>query len=269
MRTCFDSVAGDYDLEFTESPLGRDLRAIVWNRLAVNFKPGDFILELNCGTGEDAVWMAKKGIRVLATDVSAEMLKSTAQKATANGVAGMIEVRHLDISRPETLPSDLRFDGVLSNFGGLNCVGDLRPVASILGERVVPGGRLVLIYMGRYCAWEIAWHCLHLRPITAFRRLRLKGAAARVGSEMLQVWYPTARPMHRVFEPWFSPRRVTGLGVFLPPTYLAHWISDRPRLYRFLGRIERSLASSFPFTSFGDHTICEFERTGESSRRGQ
>ncbi len=35
------------------------------------------ILELNCGTGEDAVLFSEKGFNIVATDVSEEMLKVT------------------------------------------------------------------------------------------------------------------------------------------------------------------------------------------------
>jgi len=265
----FDNVAASYDLEFVESPLGRDLRAIVWERLRANFKAGDLILELNCGTGEDAVWLAGKGIRVVATDVSGEMLKATARKAAAKGVSQMIEVRRLDIARPEAVISGARFDGVFSDFGGLNCADDLEPLATMLAEHVVPGGMLLLVLLGRYCPWEIAWHCLHLQPSTAFRRLRRGGAEGKVGRRVIRVQYPTARSLSRVFAPWFTLVRVAGLGVFLPPTYLAERMARNPRLCRFLGRLECGLAGRFPFSRLGDHQILEFRRAGECLRHGR
>ena len=53
---------------FTESRLGELLRQAVWRRLDDVFRPGDRVLELDCGTGEDAVHLARRGVRVLATD---------------------------------------------------------------------------------------------------------------------------------------------------------------------------------------------------------
>ncbi len=265
----FDDIASEYDREFVGSQLGRDLRAVVWNRLGARFKPGDCILELNCGTGEDAVWMAERGLRVVATDVSDKMLKATALKATARGVSDRVEVRRLDVARPEAMIPGLCFNGVLSNFGGLNCADDLAPLASMLAKHVAPGGILILVLMGRHCAWEIAWHCLHLKPRAAFRRLRAGGADARVGPHVIRVWYPTARSLRRMLSPWFVPRRVTGLGVFLPPTYLAETIARSPHLCRLLGQLERRLAGRFPLNRLGDHLIWEFQRTGEGSRHGE
>lgn len=51
-----------------------------WMRMQIHahcsrhFKPGDHILELNCGTGIDAVFFAEQGMKVHATDLSDGML---------------------------------------------------------------------------------------------------------------------------------------------------------------------------------------------------
>ncbi len=259
----FDSMAGDYDRDFARSMFGQELRAIVWERLAAHFKPGDRVLELNCGTGEDAVWLAKRGVRVLATDVSTKMVNLTLHKANANGVTSMIETRVLDIAAPGSEFGGLKFDGVLSNFGGLNCARDLGPLVLMLAAHVVPRGTLVLVFMGRYCAWEMAYHFLHLRAGAAFRRLRPVGAQATRGPHVVRVWYPTTQSLRRTLEPWFEEKRIMGLGTFLPPTHLAPVVLRRPRLYRMMLRLEHRFAPRFPFNLVGDHTICEYQRTGE------
>src|SRR3990172_1699331 len=97
----FGRIAADYDRAFTETQLARRLREIVWSCLAARFKTGDRVLELNCGTGEDATWLAGRGIYVVATDVSPEMLAVTARKALSRGVANRIEARLLDLARPQ------------------------------------------------------------------------------------------------------------------------------------------------------------------------
>ncbi len=258
----FDHAARYYDREFVRTPLGQELRAIVRERLAASFKPGDRVLELNCGTGEDAVWLARRGVQILATDVSPEMLNLTSEKAAACGLTSMIQVGRLDLARPGREYIGRKFEGVFSNFGGLNCARDLEPLASMLAECVVPGGTLLLVFMGRYCAWEVAWHCLHFRPAAAFRRLKPGGTMA--GAEYaMRVWYPNTRSMNRVLAPWFEIRRAAAVGVFLPPTYLAEVILRRPRLFRVLRNLERAFAARFPFKFIGDHTICEYRRTGD------
>ena len=54
----FDSLAAKYDDLFTRSVIGRAQRGAVWEALVDRFEPGAHILELNCGTGEDAVYLA-------------------------------------------------------------------------------------------------------------------------------------------------------------------------------------------------------------------
>ena len=55
----FDSLAAKYDDLFTRSMIGRAQRGAVWDALIDTFEPGSHILELNCGTGEDALFLAR------------------------------------------------------------------------------------------------------------------------------------------------------------------------------------------------------------------
>ena len=47
----------------------------MWRWLDTAFQPGEQVLELSCGTGEDALHLAEQGVRILATDPSAGMLE--------------------------------------------------------------------------------------------------------------------------------------------------------------------------------------------------
>jgi ubiquinone/menaquinone biosynthesis C-methylase UbiE len=64
----FDSLAPTYDQDFTASRVARYLRGRVHARLSRHFHAGDHVLELGCGTGEDALYLASQGIHVTATD---------------------------------------------------------------------------------------------------------------------------------------------------------------------------------------------------------
>ena len=66
----FDRIAQDYDQIFTNSLIGRAQRDAVWKVLTRTFRTNDKILELNCGTGEDAIFLAGNGISVIALDAS-------------------------------------------------------------------------------------------------------------------------------------------------------------------------------------------------------
>src|SRR5687768_2915196 len=79
----FDVLAGTYDAGFVNSLIGQAQRRIryKWLRPMLSRKTGRQLLEINCGTGTDAFWMAQKGHCVTATDASPAMIKKAQQKA--------------------------------------------------------------------------------------------------------------------------------------------------------------------------------------------
>ncbi|MGB2772026.1 MAG: methyltransferase domain-containing protein, partial [Anaerolineae bacterium] len=104
----FDDSAATYDDAFTESTIGRLLRAAVWRRLDAQFRAGDRVLELNCGTGADAIHLAQRGVHVLATDVSEAMLAVTRRKVAQAGMEELVQVAKLDIADLAAWGSSLR-----------------------------------------------------------------------------------------------------------------------------------------------------------------
>jgi SAM-dependent methyltransferase len=141
------------------------MRAAVWRRTDVLFPAGARVLELNCGTGVDALHLMERGVSVLATDVSQGMVDVAAARGVDAVRCGAEDIAALGAQRGP-------FDGVLSNFGGLNCVADLERVASGLGSSVRPGGAVVLCVMGPIVPWEWAWYLGHLQGRKAVRRLK-------------------------------------------------------------------------------------------------
>src|SRR5260370_8411782 len=77
--TAFDQLAADYDQRFTYSIIGRAQRNAVWKILTNTFKANDNILELNCGTGEDAIFLAGRDVAVFACYASHQMIPTPKQ----------------------------------------------------------------------------------------------------------------------------------------------------------------------------------------------
>ena len=94
----FDTAAQDYDKDFTDLQPGRWYREIVWDYMRRLFRKDGRILDLGCGTGEDAVFLAEQGCSVHAMDLSAGMLDKAKQKAGDAGVADRIEFTQCDLS---------------------------------------------------------------------------------------------------------------------------------------------------------------------------
>ncbi|MFQ5854084.1 MAG: class I SAM-dependent methyltransferase [Anaerolineae bacterium] len=281
MSHSFDGAAAGYDANFSHSRLGRWLRESVWEHLAAAFHAGDHLLELGCGTGEDAIWLAKQGVRVVATDASPAMLEVARYKAERAGVTDQVSLARLDlleirdwrleieavddpISNLHSPFSHLQspissFDGAFSNFGALNCLPDRRPIAEALAQWVRPGGRVVLVVMGPLCPWEVVWHLAHGEVRAAFRRFR-SGVVAHVGGgATARVWYPSPRRLRAEFAPYFRHLETVGIGALLPPSYLNHLVERWPRLFKTLATLERRLGHVFPWPWLNDHylTVCE------------
>lgn len=254
MTTAFDALAADYDRHFTGTPLGVLLRRAVWRRLDARFAPGGRVLDLACGTGEDAVHLGARGARVLAIDASPAMVEAARSKAARAGVDGSVEIRTLAIEDLGTLAGP--FDGAFSSFGGLNCVADLSRAARDLAALLRPGAPLLLCVMGPLVPWEWLGFLLRGRPSQAFRRLRPGGVSWRG----ITVRYPSIRTLRRAFAPSFRLTRVSAVGALLPPTDWEEWTRRHPRLLAALARWERRFETVPPLPWLADHYLAELER---------
>ena len=239
----FDRLAMSYDALWTQSAAGRAQRDAVWNVLDRVFRTGDEILDAGCGTGEDAVHLGRSGVHVSAIDSSGEMVRIACSRGVAATRLPLEELHRIHA----------QYDGVLSDFGALNCVGDLPAVAAGFARLVRPGGHAVLCLLNRTCAWEMVWYALRFRVPAAFRRLHRGPVPASLG---LGVYYPTAREIQRAFAEAFNLTRTCGVGVLVPPSYV--------RLPSRLVRVFRLLDSHFShcpgFRALGDHRLYVFQR---------
>jgi ubiquinone/menaquinone biosynthesis C-methylase UbiE len=258
----FDRIAQDYDKRFTNSLIGRAQRDAVWNVLTRTFRKNDKVLELNCGTGEDAIYLAGNGISVVALDASRQMIARAEQRLQQKSPETPVIFRELPTERMDDLHSEALFDGAFSNFSGLNCIADLGAVASSLARLVKRDGVLVLCFSTRFCPMEILYYLTHGQWRKAFRRCK---GYAEVTLDRLQftVYYPTLRKIRQSFAPDFRLYSCTGIGVAIPPSYLEGWARQHPRLFLLLRSLERLLATVPILRSTGDHVLLCFEKVSK------
>lgn len=255
----FDHIAGRYDETFTRTAIGRAQRKQVWRCLLTAFPPGSRVLELNCGTGEDARFLVERGRSVLACDASAAMIEIARRRYRENSSRGNIEYLQLANEDLGFLPSTKPFDGAFSNFSGLNCSADLRPIARDLAGLVKPRRRVLICLWGRVCVVEMFWYLLHGQPRKVFRRLSGK-ATAKLGGMAIPVTYPSVRKMCRAFSPWFRLVSRRAIGLFVPPSYVEHSIRDRENLVARLESLDQRFAQWPILRDVGDHMLLEFVR---------
>lgn len=260
----FDTLAPTYDQDFTGLSAARTLRQRVQSRLLDRFSAGDHLLELGCGTGEDALFLAEHDIHVTATDASEGMIAQTRAKI---GDHPLVTLAALDLNALPATFTERPFAGVYANFGVLNCAHDLGALAHWLAARVEEGGTVGLCVMSPWCIWEAVWHGIHLNFGTAFRRWR--GSTTfqpHPDAPEIRIIYPTIRQISTTFAPWFRRVHVQPIGLFLPPTDVYGALENRPRLLRLLTTLDTRFASRSAYSNFSDHYWIEFQRTAEKAK---
>ena len=101
-------------------------------------------LDVGCGEGADALWLAGRGWQVTAVDFSTTALDRGAAHAQALGreVAARIEWRHADLR--SWAPPPRSYDLVSAQYMHLPSA-ERRPLFARLAAAVVPGGTLLLV----------------------------------------------------------------------------------------------------------------------------
>ncbi len=255
----FDTIAESYDELFTRSSVGRAQRGIVWRALESAFQRGNRVLELNCGTGEDALFLSRRGVSVVACDASARMIEVAQRRKDSEAPESSVQFQLLRTEDLGLMRSVQLFDGVLSNFSGLNCVQGLGSVAENLAALTKPGAPVLICLSTRFCLWEILWFALRASPRKALRRL-WGTSTARVAEQSVRVWYPTIRSVRRSFAPWFRLTSIRAVGLTVPPSYVRSRTITHPKIIAQLEKIDRALGRLPIFRGIGDHVFLSFER---------
>jgi SAM-dependent methyltransferase len=246
-------VAARYDAVWTSTAIGRAQRGQVWRQVDELFGAGDSMLDVGCGTGEDAAHFAARGVTVHATDASAAMVREAARRGGfSTAVMRAEEIAETPASGRAGETACARtatpYDGVLANFGALNCVEDLAAVAGGLATVVRPGGHAAIGVIGRFCLWETLYYGARLEWRKALRRVRHRSQMSSMG---VRVHYRTVAELRAAFAPQFGCERWVGIGLLVPPSYvgLPDWLVD------WCAGLDRILAGLPVLRGLADHRL--------------
>ena len=240
----FDGVAPFYDAQFGRNPIGLYFRHVVQECLRPLFPRGARVLDLGCGTGDDALFLASLGAFVHGVDVSPAMIERARQKAASQEGAERVrfEVRAAeDVGLVEGL-----FDGAFSNFGALNCAS-LPAVGTALRARLRPGAPVAFCVIGRRPLPGLVQEALTGRPA--------RSPEARVAGHRLLAPGLSTRELQEGLGAGFSWHSSAALGVLVPAPAHEDWARRHPITFGVLAAAERLVRGWPGARECGDHLL--------------
>jgi ubiquinone/menaquinone biosynthesis C-methylase UbiE len=137
----FDTIAPRYDEQLSKDAWTRS----AFHGLVMQYVPaGSLLLDFGCGTGTDAFWYTKQGLRVIACDVSSGMLAELEKKCRAEIANGQVTTYHADYEGLLQLPLTEKPLAVVCNFAVLSLIPDLKPTFAAFANYVSSEGYVVV-----------------------------------------------------------------------------------------------------------------------------
>jgi ubiquinone/menaquinone biosynthesis C-methylase UbiE len=256
----FNRQAPVFDSIYGKDEIIRYKRNRVWEHMAGLLKPGAGILELNAGTGEDAVHFAQQGYSVHATDISEVMQQKLQEKIALNNSGDKVSTEICSFTELENLKMKGPYDHIFSNFAGLNCTQELGKVLSSLKHLLKPGGYVTLVILPKFCLWEFLL-LFRGRFKTAFRRFSgKKGTAAHIEGMHFRCWYYNPSFVRKRLKDSFEVVKLEGLCTIVPPSYIRDFATKHAKWYRYLVKKENKMKTRWPWRSIGDYYIISLRK---------
>lgn len=260
-RAAFNRAADTIDAVVVMNPVNSWLRKESRRELLATFPPGSTLIEIGCGTGADAVFLAQRGRRIAALDISDRMIERARERVATRNLEGTVllwrgrldEVA-VELGRSHWYP----FDGAYANFS-LAYEESLLEIARTVHRLLKPGARFVFSVPNKLCLSEPAVAVVRLRIRRIFRRFRdplwvsIRGTTVRV-----HVYTPVR--VRAILNGLFHVEGIAGVPVFMPPPSLYHPSFERLRAH--LESFDNRLARRFPWQLFGESTLFTVRKVG-------
>ena len=206
MQNDFDIAAPLYDETFTNTSIGKAQRMQVYQQLNTSSIQDKSlqILELNCGTGEDANYFNSLNHNVTATDISNEMIAVALEKFKDKD----INFHQLDINKLSDFNPKEKFDLIFSNFGGFNCLSktEIESFFTTARSIISKQGKIVLVIMPKQTVWERLYFLFKGDLKKANRRNFNKAINANVNGIVVKTWYFNPKDILKAFFMYSSNR---------------------------------------------------------------
>jgi deazaflavin-dependent oxidoreductase (nitroreductase family) len=263
VASAFDSASEEYDFTIRNNFINTWIRRRSIEVLSRYIRPDDYLLEIGCGTGAEALEVSKKVQGLVALDVSQGMIDLLSAKVKAKHREGKVIPLKLAASE---LPRAKEFFGghkirVAYSFNGaLNCEPRIHRFVSQLSDVLEPRGIFVCSIRNTLCLTEAISHALALQFDRMSPRKHQPVMVSVGGRDIPSAYYPPGT-FSDFFKPRFKVKEVIALPGLLPPAYLNDYYLRLRRFTSVLERLDSALSGRFPLSRFGDQTLFVFENS--------
>jgi ubiquinone/menaquinone biosynthesis C-methylase UbiE len=256
----FSRQSGVFDDLYSGNTIVNYKRGRIREHVLQYLKPGSGILELNSGTGQDALFFAQMGHRVHATDISNGMQEQLIKKIKADGMEDLVTNELCSFTQLGMLHNKGPYDHIFSNFAGLNCTGELDKVLASFSGLLKPGGVVTMVILPEFCLWETLL-LFKGKFKTAFRRFFSKnGRKAHLEGAYFKCWYYDPSYIIKHMKDSFSLLDLEGLCTIVPPSYIEGFAEKHPFAYRKLRGLEDKYRRIWPWRVMGDYYIISLRK---------
>lgn len=253
--TAFSRQAALFDALYSGNTIVQYKRDRVREHMNRFLKSGSNILELNAGTGEDAIYFARQGHYVHATDISKGMQERLAEKVLSAQLTEKISREICSFTQLDQLKSKGPYDCIFSNFAGLNCTSELNKVLHSFSPLLNKDGVVTLVILPKFCLWETLLLFKGKFKTAQRRFFSGKGRKAHIEGSFFQCWYYNPSYVIKHLKDNFDPIALEGLCTIVPPSYIENFAEKYPKLFTYLKQKENKLKRYWPWRLVGDYYI--------------
>lgn len=257
MKASFDAEAIYYDAKFTRTNIGKAQRNMVYFHIKKYLNKPLRILEINCGTGEDAIWFAKQNHLVTATDISEKMI----EQAKSKGEYENLTFLQIDCLKIHQNFNEKEFNFLFSNFGGLNCLNanQQQTFFENIGSVLEQNSKLALVIMPKNTLWEQFYFSVKGKFSEVFRRKK-ESAMVNVATESIPTFYYNPKDIVTLAKSNFKCIEYKPIGFFIPPSYLEPFVRKHELVFRILKKLDNWIKNLSFFSKYADHYIIVLEK---------